>query len=86
MLKNILTVSVLTVFMGLGSALAQEQPPTTPEAEQPPAAKTDTTKADATKKSAPAPHHRRVLYRRYEWPWTWVWYRLQYDLHHLRRH
>jgi hypothetical protein len=91
MLKKILTASVLTAFMGLGlglglaSASAQEQPSTTPapEAEQPPAAKADTPKADATKKSAPA-HHRRVLYRRYEWPWTWVWYRLRYDFRHLR--
>jgi hypothetical protein len=85
MLKKILTVSALTVFMGMASALAQEQPPATPapEAEQPPAAKTDTAKPDTAKKSAPAPHHRWVLYRRYEWPWTWVWYRLRYDFRHF---
>ena len=90
MLKKLLTVSALTVFMGMASALAQEQPATTPapEAEQPPAAKTDapktdTANTDTAKKSAPAPHHRRVVYRRYEWPWTWVWYRLQYDFRHL---
>lgn len=95
MLKNILTVSALTVFIGIASALAQEQPATTPapEADQPPAAKTDTTKtdttktdpdkSDTTKKSAPAPHHRRVLYRRYGWHWNWFWYRLRYDLRHF---
>ena len=80
MLRKILTVSVLTVFMGIAPALAQEQPAETPapEAEQPPPAK-----ADTAKKSTPAPRHRRVTYRRYEWPWTWAWYRLQYDLHHI---
>jgi hypothetical protein len=86
MLKRILTVSALTVFLGIAPALAQDEPATTPapEAEQPPAAKTDATKPDTARKSAPAPHHRRVLYRRYEWPWTWVWYRLRYDFRHLR--
>jgi hypothetical protein len=86
MLKKILTVSVLSVFIGLASVSAQEQPSTAPEAEQPPAAKTDTTKPDTSKKSAPASHHRRVLYHRYEWPWTWVWYRLRYDFHHFGHH
>jgi len=79
MLKKILTVSALTVLMGMAPALAQEPPATTPapEAEQPAA------KPDTAKKSAPTPHHRRVLYRRHEWPWTWAWYRLRYDLRHL---
>jgi hypothetical protein len=85
MLKKILTVSALTVFMGMAPALAQEPPATTPapEAEQSPAAKTDTAKPETAKKPASAPHHRRVLYRRYEWPWTWVWYRLRYDFRHF---
>jgi hypothetical protein len=84
-LKRILTVSALTVFLGIAPALAQEEPatPPAPEAEQPPAAKTDTTKTDTARKSAPAPHHRRVLYRRYGWHWTWFWYRLRYDFRHF---
>ena len=91
MLTRILTVSALTVFLGIAPALAQEAPATTPapEAEPAPAAKTDATKTDTAKtdtakKSAAAPRHRRVLYHRYAWPWTWVWYRLRYDFRHYR--
>jgi hypothetical protein len=88
MLKKILAVAVLTVFMGSAPTFAQEQPSTSPapEAEQPPAAKTDTT---TTKKAEPAAHPRRVRhygYDRYYWPWDWVWYQWRRELRYLQHH
>jgi hypothetical protein len=91
MRKRMLAVAALTAFIGIAPTFAQEQPSATsaPEAGEPPAAATDKSKTDTTKKVEPAGHPRLVRHYghgRYYWPWDWVWDQWRYELHRLQRH
>jgi hypothetical protein len=91
MRKTLLTIAALTLFVGMAPALAQEGPSPTPSTERPaagslqqPAAKSDATRTDATKKAEPAARPRRIRHYRYGWywPWDWAWYHWRYAFRH----